>query len=65
MANKIELLQKIKHLSDQLVKTATEFGFTDEKTVKISQQLDLLLNEYQLIKMNEYESFSFHAKAKC
>ena len=39
--------KEIKKKRKQLIKTAKKYGFTDERTLKSSQELDYLLNKYQ------------------
>ncbi|MET3681965.1 hypothetical protein ABID56_000044 [Alkalibacillus flavidus] len=44
--NLIELEHKIEILRQDMMNTATEEGYTSDKSVRLSQQLDTLLNEY-------------------
>lgn len=41
------LLEEIESLRKQLIKLVREKGYTDESTVKTSQQLDHVLNQYE------------------
>lgn len=41
------LLEEIESLRKQLIKLVQEKGYTDESTVKTSQQLDVVLNQYE------------------
>jgi len=40
------ILNKIEELRKKLVQVVTDKGYTNEETVKVSQQLDQLLNIY-------------------
>jgi len=40
------LLHQIERLREQMFQFASVYGFTDRETVKVSQQLDRLLNIY-------------------
>ena len=42
-----KLLDQINSLKSHLVETANLKGFTHSDTIKISQELDILLNKYQ------------------
>jgi stage 0 sporulation regulatory protein len=44
-----ELLANIDSKRKEMIKFARKVGFTSEKTVKCSQELDMYLNQYQLI----------------
>lgn len=44
-----ELLANIDSKRKEMVKFAQQIGFTSEKTVKCSEELDMYLNKYQLI----------------
>jgi stage 0 sporulation regulatory protein len=46
---KKELLANIDSKRKEMIEFAKIVGFTSEKTVKCSQELDMFLNEYQLI----------------
>ncbi|WP_163102162.1 aspartyl-phosphate phosphatase Spo0E family protein [Peribacillus alkalitolerans] len=39
---------EIQKLRQRMITHANEFGYTDEKTITFSQELDKLLNEYQV-----------------
>lgn len=43
------LQQEIERLRTKMVDIATSFGYTSEQSIKVSQELDALLNEYQLV----------------
>lgn len=45
--NKLEMEEQIKQKREQMIAIAKEYGFTNEKTLKSSQELDRLLNKYQ------------------
>lgn len=45
--NKLEMEELIKQKREQMIQIAQEYGFTNEKTLKSSQELDNLLNKYQ------------------
>jgi len=40
------LLHQIEQLREKMFQSASDHGFTDRETVKVSQQLDRLLNIY-------------------
>lgn len=42
-----KLMQKIEQTRQEMILTAKEKTLTDPEVVKISQELDLLLNEFQ------------------
>lgn len=42
-----QMLEEIKVKREIMIECATRNGFTNEKTIKISQELDELINEYQ------------------
>ncbi|WP_100401048.1 aspartyl-phosphate phosphatase Spo0E family protein [Bacillus sp. FJAT-44742] len=44
----MECMIKIK--KKEMYKNAKRYGFTDERTVQCSQELDVLLNKYQGVK---------------
>ena len=37
----------IKRKREQMIASAKLYGFTNEKTIRFSQELDILINEYQ------------------
>lgn len=43
------MVLKIKQKREQMIQSANEFGFTNEQTVRFSQELDKLINEYNSI----------------
>lgn len=44
--NKQELEEQIKEKREKMIAIAEKYGFTNEKTLKSSQELDRLLNKY-------------------
>ena len=46
-----KLLLYITLKREEMIKLATSTGFTSDETIKCSQDLDLLLNKYQRIKV--------------
>jgi len=46
MYSKLYLQRKIELLRREMTDIAFEKGFSDEQAVKVSQELDVLLNEY-------------------
>ena len=42
----IPILNKIEELRSKLVQVVSDKGYTNEETIKVSQQLDQLLNIY-------------------
>ncbi len=50
---KIRLLELINNKREVMIETANREGYTSEQTVKCSQDLDLLLYEYQQILIEE------------
>ncbi|TXC91537.1 aspartyl-phosphate phosphatase Spo0E family protein [Metabacillus litoralis] len=53
---KTKLLEKIDHKRHEMIETANKEGYTSETAVKCSQDLDLLINEYQLLLIEEKKS---------
>lgn len=51
------ILHKIERLRQQMFQSASVYGFTDRETVKVSQQLDRLLNIYSSQKDVQRQSF--------
>lgn len=47
LCNKKELLQNVEELRKELIEIADLKGMTDEKTIRLSQSLDCLLNKYE------------------
>ncbi len=41
-----KMILKIKQKREQMIQSANQFGYTDEQTVRYSQELDKLINEY-------------------
>jgi len=50
---KLRLLELINHKRKEMIETANREGYTSELAVKCSQDLDVLLNEYQQILLDE------------
>lgn len=62
--NPFEMLEAIKVKRELMIKCANSKGFTCEETIKYSQELDVLINEYQkaskeFTKSNEEVKFAF------
>jgi len=51
-----EMIEEIKHKRELMIKSANTLGFTSEVTVRYSQELDELINEYH--RMTEHETCS-------
>ncbi|MCM3568708.1 aspartyl-phosphate phosphatase Spo0E family protein [Neobacillus mesonae] len=41
-----EMIEEIKVKRELMIKSANKFGFTSDETIKYSQELDELINEY-------------------
>ena len=59
-----EMIAKIKVKRELMIKSANKHGFTSEETIKYSQELDELINEYQrtvgqTLRQNEEVKFAF------
>ncbi|MDC3412747.1 aspartyl-phosphate phosphatase Spo0E family protein [Aquibacillus sp. 3ASR75-11] len=52
MCNLEQLLERIEHLRNKMTEVALKKGFTSEDSIKISQELDRLLNVYESYKNN-------------
>ncbi|MCP8616022.1 Spo0E family sporulation regulatory protein-aspartic acid phosphatase [Salirhabdus salicampi] len=48
------LLIEIELLRRQLMEVATKKGFSNDESVQMSQELDQLLNRYQLLERNKH-----------
>ncbi|WP_279401935.1 aspartyl-phosphate phosphatase Spo0E family protein [Piscibacillus salipiscarius] len=48
-----QLQQDIEKLRNHMINIASEYGYTSHESIKVSQQLDTLLNEYQFLKNHE------------
>ena len=60
----MEMIEEIKHKRELMINSANTQGFTNEMTIKYSQELDELINEYQkfmdqISKPNEEIKFAF------
>ncbi|TLS36158.1 aspartyl-phosphate phosphatase Spo0E family protein [Pseudalkalibacillus caeni] len=49
-----ELLKQIEKNRQKVIAVASQYGLTNEKTVKYSQELDLLINQYQRLHKEAY-----------
>jgi stage 0 sporulation regulatory protein len=49
------LLEIIEIKRNKMFETAAKYGFTDDKTVKCSQELDMLLNIYRKLTKSRVE----------
>lgn len=49
-------LEQVELLREKMIKTGMEFGLQDAKTIKISRQLDELLNEYANFEKGQYDT---------
>jgi stage 0 sporulation regulatory protein len=59
-----EMIEEIKAKRELMINSANTQGFTNEKTIKYSQELDELINEYQKVmdqipRPNEEVKFAF------
>lgn len=52
------LLEKIEERREEMVSLGLSRSFADERVVRLSDQLDQLLNRYQLIEQQEASSSS-------
>lgn len=43
----LQMLEEITAKRDHMIDCAIKLGFTNEKTIELSQELDVLINEYQ------------------
>ena len=43
----VKMLEEIKAKRESMINCASQKGFTNEMTIKLSQELDELINEYQ------------------
>ncbi|MFP5105237.1 aspartyl-phosphate phosphatase Spo0E family protein [Neobacillus sp. C211] len=60
----IEMIEEIKAKRELMINSANTQGFTNEMTIKYSQELDELINEYQKVmdkisRPNEEIKFAF------
>jgi stage 0 sporulation regulatory protein len=62
--NKQDLEEQIKEKRNEMIAIAEKYGFTDEETLKSSQELDMLLNKYMRFFrkpfIKDYPQFEFH-----
>lgn len=49
-------LEQVELLREKMIKTGMEYGLQDAETIKISRQLDELLNEYANFEKAQYSS---------
>ncbi|MEH7107098.1 MULTISPECIES: aspartyl-phosphate phosphatase Spo0E family protein [Bacillaceae] len=59
-----DMIEEIKVKREQMIESANALGFTSEETIRCSQELDELINEYhrmmgQTPKRNEEIKFAF------
>ncbi len=59
-----DMIEEIKVKRELMIKSANTFGFTSDETIKYSQELDELINEYhrmmgQAANPNEEVKFAF------
>jgi stage 0 sporulation regulatory protein len=47
MSSQTEMIEKIKAKRELMINSANSLGFTSDITIKYSQELDKLINEYQ------------------
>lgn len=52
---KAKLLETINDKREEMIEIANREGFTSEIVIKCSQDLDMLLNKYQYLLLNENE----------
>ncbi|MDE3838315.1 aspartyl-phosphate phosphatase Spo0E family protein [Bacillus methanolicus] len=45
--NKQRMMKEIQHKREKMIDSAQKHGLTSERTIRCSQELDMLLNEYQ------------------
>ncbi|MGG1678931.1 Spo0E family sporulation regulatory protein-aspartic acid phosphatase [Neobacillus sp. NRS-1170] len=62
--NQSDMIEEIKAKRELMINSANTQGFTSEETIKYSQELDELINEYQKImgktpRPNEEVKFAF------
>ncbi|MEH7334832.1 aspartyl-phosphate phosphatase Spo0E family protein [Neobacillus drentensis] len=62
--NQSDMIEEIKAKRELMINSANTQGFTSEETIKYSQELDELINEYQKImgkapRQNEEVKFAF------
>jgi stage 0 sporulation regulatory protein len=50
-----EMLEAIKVKRESMINCATKKGFTCEETIRFSQELDVLINEYQKVTLHSNE----------
>lgn len=60
----LDIIEEIKAKRELMIKSANAYGFTSEETIKYSQELDELINEYhklmgQASRPNEEVRFAF------
>lgn len=51
--NRTDICLKIQFKRDEMIQHAKNHGMADKKTLRASEELDLLINEYLHIQMNE------------
>ncbi len=56
------MLEAIKVKRESMINCANKKGFTCEETIKFSQELDILINEYQKVTLHSNEEVKFAFK---
>lgn len=52
----LNYIEQVELLREKMIKTGMEQGLQNAETLKISRQIDALLNEYAHFEKNEYSS---------
>ena len=60
MYSKVYLQRKIELLRHEMTEIAIEKGFSDDEAVRLSQELDCLLNEYRKMEDSGWFSIGKH-----
>ncbi|QDP40022.1 aspartyl-phosphate phosphatase Spo0E family protein [Radiobacillus deserti] len=58
MSNIKELLIRIEYLRKRMTEIALKKGFTSAESISISQELDKLMNDYEVQKVKNYDKIS-------
>ncbi|WP_223700089.1 aspartyl-phosphate phosphatase Spo0E family protein [Sutcliffiella deserti] len=58
MATKQEILQLIEKKRTELIDIVANYGMSSTKTLKVSQELDILLNKYNQLIVPKYKADS-------
>ena len=51
-------LEQMEQLREKMIKTGLQYGLQNDETIKVSRQLDELLNQYTNFEDAEYSSMS-------